>query len=208
MCSFIIKTTNLTKYFGKAIALNELNLCVPKGISGFIGKNGAGKTTTISILLGLLKPNLGEAIVFDMDCWRESYEIRRKLGVMHEVNAYPGNFSGKRFLEYVASIYGVSQIGQRVKESLEDVGLAEVKDKPIKTYSAGMFKRLGLAQALIGYPELVILDEPTANIDPSGRIELLEKIKEMHVEYGTSFLISTHILSDLVESMRLDLYSG
>ena len=116
---------------------------------------------------------------------------------MHEVNAFPGNFTGKRFLEHLAHMYGVTQVNQQVKEALKAVGLPDAGDKKIRTYSAGMFRRLGFAQALIGDPELAILDEPTANIDPLGRISLLNKIKELHKERGTSFLISTHILSDL-----------
>jgi ABC-type multidrug transport system ATPase subunit len=197
LSKFVIKTTNLVKSFGKAVALNGLDLDVPEGISGFIGRNGAGKTTTIGVLLGLLKPSGGKATVFGLDCWRDSYEIKRRLGVMHEVNAYPGGFTGKRFLEHVVRIYGVGQVEQRVKEALRDVGLADAAEKKIKAYSAGMFRRLGLAQALIGDPEFAVLDEPTANIDPLGRITLLDKIKELHKERGTSFLISTHILSDL-----------
>jgi ABC-2 type transport system ATP-binding protein len=116
---------------------------------------------------------------------------------MHEINAYPNSFTGKRLLEHVAQFYNISLSDQSVDKLLRDVGLAEARDKPIKAYSAGMTRRLGLAQALIGNPELVILDEPTANIDPLGRITLLDKIKEMHKAYGTSFFISTHILSDL-----------
>lgn len=185
------------KSFGKTVALNGLNLHVPQGISGFIGRNAAGKTTTIGVLLGLLKPSGGEATVFGLDCWNNSYEIKRRLGVMHEVNAYPGGFTGKRFLTHVARIYGVGQVEQRVRDVLRDVGLADVGDKKIKAYSAGMFRRLGLAQALIGDPDFAVLDEPTANIDPLGRIALLDKIKKMHKERGTNFLISTHILSDL-----------
>ncbi len=197
MDNLIINTTDLVKSFGKVVALNQLNMQAPKGISGFVGKNGSGKTTTIGVLLGLIRANEGQATVFGLDCWRDSFEIRRRLGVMHEVNAYPGSFSGRRFLVHVAKLYGVSQVNQTVDDLLKEVGLAEAQDKPIKAYSAGMFKRLGLAQALIGDPELAILDEPTANIDPIGRITLLEKIKEMHQKHGTSFLISTHILSDL-----------
>jgi ABC-2 type transport system ATP-binding protein len=193
----IISTSKLVKAFGNNIALNELDLQVPNGIAGFIGRNGAGKTTTISVLLGLLKPNSGHATVFGLDCWTDSFKIRRRIGVMHEVNAYPGAFSGKRFLEHVAKIYDVKQTDKRINELLTDVGLVEAKDRPIKTYSAGMLKRLGLAQALISDPELAILDEPTANIDPLGRIDLLKKIQEMNREHGTSFFISTHILSDL-----------
>lgn len=197
MNDLIINTMNLVKTFGKVNALNDLNIQAPKGISGFVGKNGSGKTTTIGVLLGLIRPNGGKATVFGLDCWRDSFEIRRRLGVMHEINAYPGSFTGRRFLEHVAKLYGVTQVNQTVDALLKDVGLVSAEDKPIKAYSAGMFKRLGLAQALIGDPELAILDEPTANIDPLGRITLLDKIKDMHNDRGTSFLISTHILSDL-----------
>lgn len=195
--SLVIVTSGLVKSFGNNIALNELNIQVPKGISGFIGRNGAGKTTTIGVLLGLIKPNSGDATIFGLDCWRDSFAIRQRLGVMHEVNAYPGGFSGKRFLTHVARIYDIALSEQDILNALKDVGLGAAVDRPIKTYSAGMFRRLGLAQALIGNPELAILDEPTANIDPMGRIDLLEKIKDMHKKQGTSFLISTHILSDL-----------
>ncbi|MCL2173182.1 MAG: ABC transporter ATP-binding protein [Candidatus Bathyarchaeota archaeon] len=178
-------------------ALNELTIQIPNGISGFVGKNGSGKTTTIGVLLGLIKANKGQASMFGLDCWKNSFEIRQKLGVMHETNAYPGNFSARRFLTHVAKLYGITQIDQTITQLLKDVDLTHAQDKPIKTFSAGMFKRLGLAQALIGNPELAILDEPTANIDPLGRITILEKIKDMHTKHGTSFLISTHILSDL-----------
>jgi ABC-2 type transport system ATP-binding protein len=197
MSDFIICTTNLTKSFGKSVVLDDLNLRVPVGISGFIGRNGAGKTTTIGVLLGLLKPSDGMATVFGLDCWRDSFEIKRRLGVMHEVNAYPGGFTGKQFLKHVARIYGVDDVEQHVKDALSDVGLVDAAEKKIKAYSAGMFRRLGLAQALIGEPEFAILDEPTANIDPLGRISLLDKIKQLYKDRGTSFLISTHILSDL-----------
>jgi ABC-2 type transport system ATP-binding protein len=197
MENLVIKTTGLTKTFGKVVALNELHMQAPKGILGFVGKNGSGKTTTIGVLLGLIKASKGQATMFDLDCWKHSFEIRQKLGVMHETNAYPGNFSSRRFLTHVAKLYGITQIDQTIDELLADVDLTHAQYKPIKTFSAGMFKRLGLAQALIGKPELAILDEPTANIDPLGRITLLEKIREIHKKHGTSFLISTHILSDL-----------
>ena len=197
MVSDLIETRSLVKDFGSIKALDLLDLKVPKGISGLIGPNGAGKTTTINILLGLLRPNDGEATVFGLDSWKESYQIHRKVGVLHEKTAYPRSFTGLRFLEYAASFYHVRQPKQRVKEVLDDVELTQAGDRQIGTYSAGMFQRLGLAQALIGDPELAILDEPTANVDPLGRIQLLNKIKEMHRERGTSFLISTHILPEL-----------
>jgi ABC-2 type transport system ATP-binding protein len=195
--TFIVNVNNLSKSFGNNLVLNKLNLQVPKGIAGFVGRNGAGKTTTIGILLGLIKPTGGKATVFSLDSWKDSYKIRKRLGVMHETNAYPGGFSGKRYLEHVARIYGISQAEERIKAQLKAVELWNAREKPIKTYSAGMFRRLGLAQALINEPEFVILDEPTANIDPIGRSTLLGIIKSMNKEQGTSFLISTHILSDL-----------
>jgi len=195
--TYIITTNNLSKSFGKNYALKDLNLLVPSGISGFVGRNGAGKTTTIGVLLGLLKPTNGKATVFGLDSWDDSYKIRSKLGVMHETNAYPGGFTSKRYLEHVARIYGVSQAEERINVQLKAVDLWDAREKPIKTYSAGMFRRLGLAQALLSDPELAILDEPTANIDPMGRATILGIIKEMNKEHGTSFLISTHILSDL-----------
>jgi len=193
----IITTEALTKFFGELPALAGLNLKVPDGISGFVGPNGSGKTTTINILLGLLKPDEGKAYVFGLDSWRESFKIRQKLGVLHEKPTYPGNFTGQRYLQHVANIYGTSQPKQRTKEVLEEVGLSEAKEKAVKKYSAGMIQRLGLAQALIGDPELVILDEPTANLDPMGRIDFLKKIKTLHKNQGVNFFISTHILVEL-----------
>lgn len=193
----LVYTENLSKFFGDAVALDGLNLRVPSGISGFVGPNGAGKTTTINVLLGLLKPDQGNARVFDRDCWHDSYRIRRKLGVLHEKPSYPGNFSGRRYLEHVAYIYDINEPKERAKEILKEVGLQDSGEKAIKTYSAGMTQRLGLAQALISNPELAILDEPTANLDPLGRIEFLEKIKGLHAKSGLNFFISTHILPEL-----------
>lgn len=193
----IIETTGLTKSFGKIIALNGLDLKAVRGVSGFVGPNGSGKTTTINIILGLLKPDDGEASVFGLDCWHESFEIRQRVGVLHEKPGYPRNFTGARYLEHVAHIYRVSQPKLRTRELLKEVGLHEAGDRAIKTYSAGMIQRLGLAQALIGDPKLVILDEPTSNLDPMGRMELLEKIKELHKDYKVNFFISTHILTEL-----------
>ncbi len=193
----LIATEELTKFFSGIPALTGLNLRVPKGISGFIGPNGAGKTTTINILLGLIKPTDGKAEAFGMDCWSQSYEIRKRLGVLHERPAYSGNFTAQRYLVHVARLYNVSDPKQRAKEVLKEVGLSETGEKAIKTFSAGMTQRLGLAQALVGEPELAILDEPTANLDPLGRTEFLEKIRELNQTGGVNFFISTHILPEL-----------
>ena len=193
----LIVTESLAKFFGDIPALRELDLRIPKGISGFIGPNGAGKTTTINVLLGLLKPDEGKALVFGFDSWHESFQIRQKLGVLHERPSYPSSFTGQRYLEHVAAIYGISQLSKKVEEILKTVGLSQAGKRAIKTYSAGMIQRLGLAQALVGEPELAILDEPTANLDPLGRIEFLERIKELHEKQGTDFFVSSHILPEL-----------
>jgi ABC-2 type transport system ATP-binding protein len=193
----LIVTRSLFKTFGDVKALNGLNLEVKKGISGFIGPNGAGKTTTINILLGLVKPDHGEAHAFGMDCWKQSFEIRKRLGILHEKAEFPNYFSGSRYLEHVAHLYAITKPRQTATKLLKDVGLAQAADRTIKTYSAGMIQRLGLAQALIGNPELAILDEPTANLDPLGRMDFLEKIQTLYKDKHTNFLISTHILPEL-----------
>jgi len=193
----LVVTKKLAKSFGKVQALRGLNLEVRAGISGFIGPNGAGKTTTVNILLGLVKPDSGEAYAFEMHCWKQSFEIRKRLGILHEKAEFPNYFTGRRYLEHVAHLYDIPTPKRRVQELLQEVGLTDAANRTIKTYSAGMTQRLGLAQALIGEPELAILDEPTANLDPFGRMEFIEKIQTLHKDKGTNFLISTHILPEL-----------
>ncbi|MGQ4915349.1 MAG: ABC transporter ATP-binding protein [Candidatus Asgardarchaeia archaeon] len=190
-------TKKLVKFFGDVLVLDELNLKIPKGISGFIGPNGAGKTTTINVLLGLLKPDSGEARIFGLDCWRNSYEIRSRIGVLHEYPSYPKNFTGMRFLELVAKLHKIYNPKKKASIMLKLVGLYDARNRFIKGYSAGMLRRLGIAQALIGEPEFVILDEPTANLDPASRLKILKIIKEYHKDNDVNFLISTHILSEL-----------
>jgi ABC-2 type transport system ATP-binding protein len=193
----VAETSGLRKMFGKVQALRHLTLTLEKGVIGLIGPNGAGKTTTIGILLGLLRPDSGSASVFGFDCWRSSFEVRKRVGVLHEKPVYPGGFSGRKYLEHVAKFYGVDRPRERTGEMLKVVGFSDAADRNIGTYSAGMVQRIGLAQALIGEPELVILDEPTANLDPIGRVEFLETIRQLHIERGISFMISTHVLGEL-----------
>lgn len=193
----IVHACNLIKHFGNIQALQGLNLKLDRGIIGIVGPNGAGKTTTIGILLGLLRPDGGKAQLLGFDCWRSSFEVRKRVGVLHEKPVYPSGFTGRRYLEYVAKFYGANNPRERAAELLGMVGFSDAADRNIGTYSAGMVQRIGLAQALIGQPELVILDETTANLDPIGRVEFLEKIRELHQEKGISFIISTHILTEL-----------
>jgi len=194
---WIIETRELVKFFGDIIALDSLNLRVPKGVCGFIGPNGAGKTTTIHVLLGLLKADFGEAYVFGLDCWENSYEIRRRVGVLLENPGYPKGFTAERYLELIAKMYEINQPKSKAKELLREVDLLWARNRKIGEFSAGMLQRLGLAKALIGEPELIILDEPTANLDPIGRLELMEKIRELWKDKRINFFISSHILPEL-----------
>jgi ABC-2 type transport system ATP-binding protein len=197
MTSPTIATHDLTKLFGKFQALDRLTLQDGGGISGFVGPNGAGKTTTIHVLMGFIKPTYGKAAIFNLDSWSKSAQIRKRIGFLPEKPAYPGVFTAKRFLEHIAHFHRLQEPRQKAKKVLEEVGLGSASEKQIKTYSAGMQQRLGLAQAIMSNPELVILDEPTANLDPTGRMDLLEKIKRLHKDKSMKFFISTHILSEL-----------
>lgn len=198
-CMEVVVAEGLEKNFGAVRALRGLSLRVSDGVFGFIGVNGAGKTTTIRILVGVLRPSGGSASVLGYDCVKESLKIRQKIGVLHENPSFPKNNSGLEYLTFVAQLYGSSQAEakRQSRSMLDEVGLSSSEKRPIGGYSAGMRQRLGLAQALVGNPELVILDEPTANLDPIGRSEMLSKIRELHTKKGVSFFISSHILPEL-----------
>jgi len=195
----VIIAEKLEKNFGDVRALRGLDLAVPEGVFGFVGVNGAGKTTTIKILLGALRPDSGAASVFGYDCAKESLKIRQKVGVLHEKPSFPKSTTGLDYLVFVAQLYGLPLIEAKnqSKRTLEEVGLFNVAKRPIGSFSAGMMQRLGLAQALVGNPDLIILDEPTANLDPIGRSDLLEMIRKLHADKNVDFLISSHILPEL-----------
>ena len=191
----LLEVRELMKFYGETEALRGIDFTMEEGIYGLIGPNGAGKSTTIKILLDLIKPSYGEAYIFGMNCQEKSYEIKKRIGVLHENSRFPGRVTGREFLEYVGKLKNIDL--RDIERKAEDVGIEKALDRKIGEYSAGMSQRLGLAQALLGDPELVILDEPTSNLDPLGRIEFLEIIKKFNRENGTNFLICTHILSEL-----------
>jgi len=195
----IIEVRSLFKRYGGVEALRGLDLRVEEGIFGFIGPNGSGKTTTIKLLLGALRPDGGEAHVLGYDCFKESLEVRRRVGVLHEKAEYPKEMSGSEYLTFVGSLYGLrkGEARSRTNQLLESLNIKEAADRSIGGYSAGMKQRLGLAQALIGDPRLLLLDEPTANLDPLGRAEFLETIKVLHRDRNVSFVIASHVLPEL-----------
>lgn len=199
MKEWIIETRGLGKRYKGRYAVSNLNLQIAKGeIYGFLGPNGAGKTTTIRMLLGLIKPSNGSIRIFGQPLEKERLTILRKVGSLVEYPSNYGHLTAVQNLEAVRRIIGAP--ARRIDEVLAIVGLTKEAKRPVKGYSLGMKQRLGIASALLGNPELLILDEPTNGLDPSGILEIRELIKEMPRQFGITVLISSHLLSE-VEQM-------
>jgi ABC-2 type transport system ATP-binding protein len=192
----IVNIEDLAKSYGKVIAVDGLSLTVEEGsIMGLIGPNGAGKTTTIKVLLGLLRPDRGKIEVFGENPW-DNPAIRSRIGVVHERAYFPSNHKALDYLERVCRIFGFSEY--RAGVMLEIVGLQpEAHDRPIKGLSAGMLQKFAIAHALIHDPEFVVADEPTSNLDPQARNEILDLILKLNHDNKTTFLISSHVLPEL-----------
>jgi ABC-2 type transport system ATP-binding protein len=193
------KTYNPGKASTEVAALKSLDLKVPSNsIFGFLGPNGAGKTTTIKLLLGLARPTGGSASVFGHDIVRDNLEIRKRVGYLAQDPCFYDHMTARETLRFKARFFYTgpeAEIEARVAETLELVGLADKADRPIKGFSGGERQRLGIAQAQVNYPDLLILDEPAANLDPLGRRDVLEVMERLR-KYATVFY-STHILDDV-----------
>ncbi|MFF2796315.1 ABC transporter ATP-binding protein [Lysinibacillus xylanilyticus] len=193
---YIVQTENLSKSFGKEQAVSNINLKIRKGeIYGFLGPNGAGKTTTIRMLLGLMKPSSGKIKIFQKDLTKERINILAKVGSLVENPSYYPHLTAYENLEALRKILGVPK--SRIDEVLEIVRLKDAADKKVKGFSLGMKQRLGIAASLLHNPELLILDEPTNGLDPSGIIEIRNLIKRLPEEYGMTIIISSHLLSEI-----------
>jgi ABC-type multidrug transport system ATPase subunit len=190
----IIKVQDVVKRFNDVQVLDSFSLEVSPGIFGLIGPNGAGKTTLLRILLGLIRCDSGYVEMFNHSEYVSSLAIRKRVGVLHEKPQFPSYMTPISFLAHVRSLYGG---GLSPDEALSLVNLTKSKNRKIGTLSAGMYQRLGIAQALISQPDLVFLDEPTSNLDVTGRTEITKTIIDIHNEQGTSFFITSHILSEL-----------
>ncbi|MGV9103745.1 MAG: ABC transporter ATP-binding protein [Candidatus Thorarchaeota archaeon] len=189
-----MSVAGLVKEFPEVKALDYVDLEVEKGIFGLIGPNGAGKTTLLRILLGLIKADSGTAQVLGLDIAKSSLQIRRRIGVLHEKPAYPKSMQVIEYLRKIARIY---KSNTSAEELLKNVDLDYAKNREIDNLSTGMYQRLAIAQALIGSPELVFLDEPTSNLDVTGRDDIMSLIVNLHNENDISFFVCSHILSDL-----------
>ncbi|MBM7606346.1 ABC-2 type transport system ATP-binding protein [Metabacillus crassostreae] len=192
----IIKTNNLTKKFKGKPVVDKINLSINKGeIYGFLGPNGAGKTTTIRMLLGLMEPTNGQIELFGEDAKANKIKALKKIGSLVESPSYYGHLTARENLEALRRILQVPK--SRIDEVLSIVRLTKDADRAVKGYSLGMKQRLGIASALLGNPELLILDEPTNGLDPSGIHEIRDLIKKMPTEFGITILISSHLLSEI-----------
>ncbi|MBD1383216.1 ABC transporter ATP-binding protein [Bacillus sp. IB182487] len=192
----LVSTNGLTKRFGDQISVDHVDLQIKQGqIFGFLGPNGAGKTTTIRMLLGLMKPTEGDVQIFGKSFDNNRIDILRRVGALVEAPSYYRNLTGYENLKLSSEILGVSK--QRIDEVLEIVRLTEAAHRQVKQYSLGMKQRLGIALALLGSPELLILDEPTNGLDPSGIHEIRQLIKRLPQDFGITVLISSHNLAEI-----------
>jgi ABC-2 type transport system ATP-binding protein len=190
----VISISSIKKRFNEVVALDGISFDVKKGIFGLIGPNGAGKTTLLRILFNLIKPDAGTGMILGFDINNQTLAIRSRVGILHEKPYFPTNMTPFKYLTRIANLYGSTSNPDKV---LKNVDLHYARNRAIGNLSAGMYQRLGIAQAIIGNPEVVFLDEPTSNLDVDGREDLIQLIINLHQDEGMSFYISSHILSEI-----------
>jgi ABC-2 type transport system ATP-binding protein len=196
----LIRTRALTKRYDTLTAVDKLDLEVRPGeIFGLLGANGAGKTTTILMLLGLTEPTSGEARVVGLDPARHPREVKRRVGYLPDAVGFYGGLTGRQNLRYTARLNGLKgrEAEAAMDEVLGQVGLTDRADDRVETYSRGMKQRLGIADALVKGPDILILDEPTTAIDPLGVTEILDLLRSLVHDRGLAILLSSHLLTQV-----------
>lgn len=192
----VIETKGLTKRYGQVTAVNDLNLQVQHGeVFGLLGPNGSGKTTTILMLLGLTEPTGGAVRVLGLDPARQPLSVKARVGYMPDQVGFYDDLTARENLAYIARLNGLprAEAQRRIEAAIARVGLSEVIDRRVGTFSRGMRQRLGVADVLIKQPELIIMDEPTRGLDPEGAREFLEIIRSLKHD-GITVLLSSHLL--------------
>ena len=196
--TFAIRCEGLTRYYGEVKALDHLDLKVPQGsIFGFLGRNGAGKTTTMRLLTGLANPTAGKAWIAGLETTDGNPAAGYAYGYLPQQPVFYGWMRAREYLDYVARLYKMPEKlrKQRIAEVLDQVGLKDAAKRKIAGFSGGMKQRLGIAQAIIHQPKVLLLDEPTSALDPAGRYEVLDWIR--HLNGSTTVFLSSHILDDI-----------
>ncbi|REK23873.1 MAG: ABC transporter ATP-binding protein [Actinobacteria bacterium] len=201
MAENVVQVSNLTHDYGTVVALKDLDLAIPPGITGLVGANGAGKTTMLRILLGLLHPTSGNATVLGHDSENEPLAVRSRVGYMPEGECIPEDLTAAEFVAYTAQLAGLpkSESVRRASETLFLVGLAEERFRFLGDFSTGMRQRVKLAQALVHDPDLILLDEPASGLDPKGRDQMLALIRRLG-ELGLNIIMSSHVLTDIEQT--------
>src|SRR5689334_19184277 len=195
-----IITRRLTKKYGDLVAVDALDIEIHAGeIFGLLGQNGAGKTTTILMLLGLTEPSAGGARVVGLDPTRKPLEVKRRVGYLPDNVGFYDGMTGRENLRYTARLNGLSgpEAERKIGEAVEHVGMTARVDTRVDTYSRGMLQRLGIADALVKDPSVLILDEPTTAIDPIGVVEILDMLRELVRERGLAVLLSSRLLAQV-----------
>ena len=196
MHELVLESHELTKRYGDFIAVDKLNLAVPRGeIFGLLGPNGAGKTTTILMLLGLTEPSAGSVRVLGLDPARQPLSVKARVGYLPDQVGFYDRLTARENLIYTAKLNGLRgrHAYGRIDAALAHMGLSDVADRPVATFSRGMRQRLGLAEILLKQPQLIIMDEPTLGLDPEAAREFLETIRRLKAK-GSTILLSSHLL--------------
>ncbi len=197
----VVEISGLTHDYGEVVALKNLDLEIPSGITGLVGANGAGKTTMLRLLLGLLHPTAGTISVLGADPQTTPLEVRAKVGYMPEVDCLPKDQTAADFVAYTAQLAGIPsrEAKRRSSETLFLVGLEEERFRYLGDFSTGMQQRVKLAQAIVHDPDLVLLDEPASGLDPEGRVQMLNLIRRLG-EFDIDIIVSSHVLTDIEQT--------
>lgn len=194
MENLVIEAQNLTKRYGDFVAVDGVNLALHAGeVFGLLGPNGSGKTTTILMLLGLTEPTSGTVRVLGYDPQRQPLQVKSRVGYLPDQVGFDDELTAYENLAYIARLNGLRHPAGRIEEALTRMGLKEVADKRVKTFSRGMKQRLGVAEILLKRPQVVILDEPTLGLDPEAAREFLQIIRDLKHD-GITVLLSSHLL--------------